>query len=211
MLPLSDPGPSVINPFVRDFFADHITVKDDTFLFSYQDNLRRSVTEYWAPSLHLVPLTAGIWLAHEGFPAQVRHLFLGHSATDIICFCQLRPEWLRIPGNVAFAALGLLATAAQVGFLKERFSGAKVHTLFDAELTGKVTDCKIALWRVGKNAAFRITDDLVQIYYHNRNFSIPTAVFSLNRFEKAVALRSNIRTHKPKGFSSYHEVFVNAH
>jgi hypothetical protein len=207
----SNPGPLLIDPFVRDFFADHITVQNETFLFSYQDNQRRSATEYWAPDLHLVPLTAGIWLVHEGFPAQVRHLFLGHSAADIICFCQLRWEWLLVPGNVAFAALGLLATAAQVHFLKERFANTKVHTLFDAELTGRVTDCKVALWWAGKNAAFRIADDLVQINYRNRKFGIPVPVFSLNRFEKAVALRSNIRTHKPKGFNTYHEFFVNTH
>jgi len=208
MLPLSDPGPSIISPFVQAFFADHANIQHDTFLFSYQHNLHCLATEYWAPALHLVPVSAGIWLVNEGFPAQARHLFLGHSAADILCFCQLRPEWLRIPGNVAFAALGLLATADQVGFLKEIFTNAKVHTLFDAGLTGRVTDCKVALWRAGKNASFRITDDLVQINYHNRKFSIPTAVFSLNRFEKTVALRSNIRTHKPKCFDSYHEFFV---
>lgn len=211
MFPPSNPGQLVIDPFVRDFFANHIAVQNETFLFSYQDHQQRSATEYWAPGLHLVPLTAGIWLVHEGFPAQVRHLFLGHSAADIICFCQLRREWLRVPGNVAFAALGLLVTAAQVVFLKERFTGAKVHTLFDAGLTGRVTDCKVALWRGAKDAAFKITDDLVQINYRNRKFSIPAAVFSLNRFEKTVALRSNIRTHKPKGFDSYHEFFVNTH
>lgn len=211
MLPLSDPGPSIISPFVQAFFADHVTVKDDTFLFSYQDNLNGLATEYWAPALHLVPVSAGIWLVNEGFPAQARHLFLSYSAADILCFCQLRPEWLHIPGNVAFAALGLMVTAAQVYFLKERFANAKVHTLFDAGLTGRVTDCKVALWRAGKDASFKITDDLVQINYHKRKFSIPTAVFSLNRFEKTVALRSHIRTHKPKGFDSYHEFFVNTH
>lgn len=211
MFPSSNPGPLVIDPFVRDFFANHITIQNETFLFSYQDNQRRSVTEHWAPTLHLVPLTAGIWLVHEGFPVQVRHLFLGHSAADIICFCQLRLEWLQRPGSVAFAALGLLATSAQVDFLKQRYTNAKVHTLFDAELTGRVTDCKVALWYSGKDASFRIADDLVQINYHNRRFSIPTAVFSLSRFEKTVAVRSNIRTHKPKGFNSYHEFFVKAH
>lgn len=211
MLPFGDPGPSVINPFVQAFFADHITVKDDTFLFSYQNNRHGLATECWAPDLHLVPVSTGIWLVNEGFPAQAGHLFLSHSAADILCFCQLRPEWLRIPGNVAFAALGLLATTAQVHFLKESFANAKVHTLFDTGLTGRVTDCKVALWRAGKNASFKITADLVQINYHNRKFIIPTDIFSLNRFEKTVALRSNIRTHKPKGFSSYHEFFVNTH
>lgn len=211
MFPLSDPGPSVINPFVRAFFADHITIKDDTYLFSFRDKLHCLATEYWTPGQHMVPVSAGIWLVNEGFPAQARHLFLSHSAADILSFCQLRPEWLRIPGNVAFAALGLLVTATQVYFLKERFANAKVHTLFDAGLTGRVTDCKVALWRAGKDASFTITDDLVQFNYHNQKFSIPTAVFSLNRFEKTVALRSNIRTHKPKGFDSYHEFFVKTH
>jgi len=167
--------------------------------------------ETWTTGQHLVPLSSAIWLAHEGFPGQVRHLFLGHSAIDILCFCQLRPEWLQRPGSVAFAALGLLATSAQVNFLKQRFTNAKVHTLFDAELTGRVTDCKVALWYSGKDASFRIADDLVQINYHNRKIIIPTVVFSLNRFEKTVALRSNIRTHKPKDFNSYHEFFVNTH
>ncbi len=210
MLPLSDPGPSVLNPFVQAFFADHITIKDNTFLFSFQDKLHGLATECWAPCQHLVPVSAGIWLVTEGLPAQARHLFLSHSAADVLCFCQLRPEWLRVSGNVAFAALGLLATAAQVHFLKERFANAKVHTLFDAGLTGRVTDCKIALWQAGKDAAFKITDDQVHINYRNRKFSIPAAVFSMSRFEKAVALRSNIRTHKPKGFNSYHEFFVKA-
>jgi hypothetical protein len=207
MLPLSDPGPSVINPFVQAFFADHVTVKDDTFLFSFQDNQHGFDTEYWTPGQHLVPVAVGTWLVNKGFPGQARHLFLSHSAADILCFCQLRPEWLQRPGSVAFAALGLLATVDQIHFLKERFAKAKVHTLFDAELTGRVTDCKVALWCNGRDASFRIADDLVQINYHNRRFSIPTAVFSLSRFEKTVAVRSDIRTHKPKGFNSYHEFF----
>jgi hypothetical protein len=209
MFPTSDPGLLAVDPCVTDFFKNHINIQDEAFLFSYQDNQHVPATEYWAPAQHLVPLSPGIWLVNEGFPAQVRHLFLSHSAADILCFCQLRPEWLRIPGNVAFAALGLLATANQAGFLKERFGNAKVHTLFDAELTGRVTDCKIALWLAGKNAAFRIADDLVQITYRGRKFVIPAAVFSLHRFEQNVSLRSNIRTHKPRGFNSYREFFVN--
>nr|WP_068891000.1 hypothetical protein [Pedobacter panaciterrae] len=211
MLPPNAPGPLAVASAVTDFFKSHITIQHGTFLFSYLDNQRIPATEYWTTGQHLVPLSAGIWLVNEGFPAQVRHLFLSHSAADILCFSQLRPEWLRVPGNVAFAALGLLATAAQVHFLKERFANAKVHTLFDVGLTGRVTDCKIALWRAGKDASFKITDDFVQISYRSRKFSIPAAVFSLNRFEKTVALRSNIRTHKPQDFNSYHEFFVNTH
>jgi hypothetical protein len=79
-----------------------------------------------APGQHLIPLSSAIWLAHEGFPAQVRHLFLGHSAAEILCFRQLGPEWQRHPGDVAFATFGLLADTAQVHLLKDHFAKTKV-------------------------------------------------------------------------------------
>ncbi|MEJ5962922.1 hypothetical protein [Pedobacter immunditicola] len=212
MFPLTDPGPLRLNPIVKDFFWKWIRIQDEVFQFPYRDHREESAREYWSPGMHLVSVTSGIWLVNEGFPAQVRHLYLSNSAADILCFCQLRPEWLRIPGNVAFAALGLLASASQVSFLTESFANAKMHTLFDAGLTGRVTDCKVALWLAGKDAAFKVEDDVVLISYRRHKFSIPAAVFSLHRFEKTVALRSNIRTHKPKGdFGSYHEFFVNTH
>ncbi|MFD2964391.1 MULTISPECIES: hypothetical protein [Olivibacter] len=212
MSPFVNTHPSGINTAVLDFFKDRIHVQDDAFLFSYENNYGKTGTEYWSPGLHKVPVSVGIWLVHEGSLAQVRHLFLSHSAADILCFCQLSPDWLTLPGNVAFAALGLLAIADQVRFLKECFGNAKVHMLFDAEITGRVTDCKAALWLSGKDATFSIFDDIVQIGYRRRKFNIPVPVFSLHRFEKTVALRSNIRTHKPKGgFSSYYQLFVNSY
>jgi len=212
MFPLTDPGPLRLNPIVKDFFSNWIRIQNEVYQFPYRNHREESAREYWSPGMHLVPVTSGIWLVNEGFPAQVRHLFLSHSAADILCFCQLRPEWLKVPGNVAFAALGLLPTTCQVGFLKESFANAKMHTLFDKGLTGRVTDCKVALWRAEKDANFTVIDDLVHINYRRSKFSISAAVFSLNRFEKAVALRSGIHTHKPKGgFSSYHEFFVNTH
>lgn len=205
-------GPSALDMGVLGFFMHRITVQDGGCLFYYRDNKKNIAVEYWSSGRHQVPVSTGTWLVHESFPAQVRHLFLSHSAADILCFCQLRPDWLAVPGNVAFAALGLLASAGQVTFLKEQFANAKIHTLFDAGLAGRVTDCKVALWLSGKDATFRIADDLVQIGYRKKKFHIPVHVFSLNRFEIAVALRIGIRTHKPKGgFSTYHELFMNAY
>lgn len=209
MFPFCDLGPARLNPAVQVFFLNWITVKDGVLLFFYQDQHGNLATEYWARVLHLVPVSSGIWLVHEGFAAQVRHLFIGGSAADILCFCHFNPDWLKDDVAVAFAAVGLLPNAAQIGFLKGRFPNAKVHTLFESGLTGKVTDCKIALWQKGKDASFRVIDDLVQVTYRNRRYKIPVAVFSLNRFETIIGIRSKIRTHKPKGCSgSYHEFFV---
>jgi len=209
MFPFCGLVPAGLNPAVQAFFLDWITVKNGVLLFFYQDKRGSLATEYWAPVLHKVPVSSGVWLVHQGFAVQVRHLFIGGSAADILCFCQFNPDWLNNDGTVAFAALGLLPSAAQIGFLKGRFPNAKVHTLFESGLTGKVTDCKIALWQKGKDASFRVIDDLVQVTYRNRRYKIPVAVFSLNRFETTIGIRSKIRTHKPKGCSgSYHEFFV---
>ena len=209
MLPLLDLGPARLNPAVQVFFLNWLTVKDGVLLFFYQDKCGNLATEYWAPVLHLVPVSSGIWLVHEGFAVQVRHLFIGGSAADILCFCHFNPDWLNDDGTVAFAALGLLPNAAQIGFLKVQFPNAKVHTLFESGITGKVTDCKVALWQKGKDASFRVSGDLIQIAYKNRRYKIPLTVFSLNRFETTVSVRSKIRTHKPKScLGSYHEFFV---
>lgn len=205
---LADLQPISINPEILAFFVNHITIQDGTILFIYQNNQRDAATEFWSDEKHLMPVPTGMWLVYEGLPAQVRHLFLSHTAIDILCFCQQRPDWVKIPDNVAFASLGLLASADQVSFLKQHFVNAKMHTLFDAELTGRVTDCKIALWRSGKEAFFRVIDDVIQINYRKRIFNIPAISFSLNRFEKAVGLRSGVRTHKPKnGYLSFREQY----
>jgi len=212
MFPLGDPGPTGLNTAVQSLFFNLVTVKNGVLLFFYQDKHGNLATEYWAPELHLVPATSGIWLFHEGFAVQVRHLFVGGSAADILCFCQFNPDWLKDDGTVAYAALGLLPNAGQIGILKARFPKAKFHTLFESGITGKVADCKIALWKQDKDASFRVSDDLIQITYKNRRYKIPRAVFSLNQFETAVSVRSKIRTHKPKGcLGSYHEFFLNKH
>ncbi len=209
MFPLCDIFPAGLNPAVQVFFLNWVTVKNGVLLFFYQDKRVNLATEYWAPPRHLVPVSSGIWLVYEGFAAQVRYLFIGGSAADILCFCQFNPDWLKGDCTVAFAALGLLPNAAQIVFLKERFHNAKIHTLFENGITGRVTDCKIALWQKGKDASFMVINDQVQITYKNRRYKIPVAVFSLNRFETAIGIRSKIRTHKPKGCpGSYHEFFV---
>ncbi|RZM25588.1 MAG: hypothetical protein EOO88_18760 [Pedobacter sp.] len=209
MFPLCDLGPATLNPAVQVFFSNGVTVKDGVVLFFYQDQQGNLATEYWGPVLHLVPVSSGIWLVHEGFAVQVRHLFISGSAADILCFCQFNPGWLKDDGTVAFAALGLLPNAAQIGFLKGRFPNAKVHTLFESGVTGRVTDCKVALWQKGKDASFRVSGDLVEITYKSRRYKISLAVLSLNRFETTASIRSKIRTHKPNGcLGSYHEFFV---
>lgn len=205
-------GPVTLSTSMIDFFQEHITIQDNAFLFLF-DNTNGYIkeTEYWSIDRHLVPTSSGTWLVSHGFPIQIRHLFLSHSAADIFCFCQYQPDWLKVCDNIAFAALGLVASKAQIIFLKDRFVNAKIHTLFDAGITGRVTDCKVALWMKGKDATFKVDSGQIAVFYNRNEITIPIEAFSLNRFEKKVALRTGIRTHKPKGsFNSYYDLFISA-
>ncbi|MFN0293557.1 hypothetical protein [Pedobacter helvus] len=201
---------TLLSNSVLSFFQKHLTIRNGDFLFSFQEGKENVQRECWSADLLLVPSSTGVWLAYDGFPVQIRHLFLSHSAADILCFCQRFPSWLKISDNVAFAALGLIASNSQISLLKHQFSNAKVHTLFDAGITGRVTDCKVALWLKGTDATFIADGELIHINHHINKFVIPVEAFSLNRFEKTVGIRSGIRTHKPKGdFNSFYDFFIN--
>ncbi len=194
---------------VLSFFRDHFTNTDSSLQFVFQNNEGGAVTEYLSKGLHLTPSTDGIWLVYKGFPSQVKHLFLSHSATDILCFCHYGTGWLNPSHSVAFAALGLIVSYGQIHFLKRLFFNAKFHLLFDDGITGRVSDCKAALWLKDKEADFVANGDDLHVFYNQNKFLIPIKLFSLNRFEKMVGIRSDIRTHKPRhGFNSYYDMFV---
>ncbi len=197
---------------VLSFFRDQFIKSDSSLQFIYQSSEGGAVTEYLSKDLHLTPSTDGIWLVYKGFPSQVRHLFLSHSATDILCFCHYNTGWLDSSDGVVFAALGLVVSSGQIHFLKRMFLNAKFHLLFDEGITGRVSDCKVAIWLNGKDATFLVNGDDLHIFYNQNKFIIPIQQFSLHRFEKVVGIRSGIRTHKPKhGFISYYDMFVDTY
>jgi len=211
MLSLASSDQPCFKPQLRDYFLKFSSFENEGWKFSYYLDNTEITSEYWGCSRSSIPSTAGIWLAVDGFPAQVRHLFLAHSASELLCFCQYYSNWLDSSTVVAFAALGLLPSYQQLNFLYAQFPNAKVHTVFGTEVTGKVMDCKVALWLGKTESTFEVRDELVKFNYRGKSFSIAECSFSLSQFEKTTALRSAIRTHKPKGgFMSYQELFMSA-
>lgn len=209
MLSLYSLEKSCFKPQLRDYFLRFSYFENGSWKFPYYLDNTEINSEYWCCSRSSIPSTAGIWLAADGFPAQVRHLFFAHSVSELICFCQCYSNWLDKPEVVAFAALGLLPSFQQLNFLRIQFPNAKVHTVFEAGIIGKVMDCKVALWLEKKDAAFEVRDEQVRFNYRDKSFNIAECLFSLNRFEKTTGLRSAIRTHKPKsGFISHQELLI---
>ncbi|MEN5196937.1 hypothetical protein [Sphingobacterium faecium] len=194
---------------VRNFFGPFLNIAGDIVIFPYVRENHEIDHEHWHNNGVHVPVSSGIWLVTDSLPASVTDLFIGHSASDILCFCHYYPSWLTPPCSVTFASLGLLPSKEQVVRLKSLFPNAKIHTVFDTGISGRVADCKVATWKFGKDVRFRLANDEVEFYYKRKSYYIPVSVFSLNHFEKVVGSRAEIRTHKPKGpFETFHQFFT---
>jgi len=195
---------------VRNFFAPHINIVEDNIRFPYKLENQVLAQEHWSENGVRIPVCKGIWLVTDGLPVSVTHLFIGHSASDLLCFCHYHSNLVNPPCLSAFASLGLLPTKDQFSWLKNLFPNAKIHTIFDSGISGRVADCKVATWQLGKNARFRLADDHGEFYYNKKKYRIPVSIFSLSRFEKISGIRSSIRTHKPKAsFETFYESFTN--
>ncbi len=194
---------------VRKFFAPYLDIVEGNILFPYTLKNQVVENERWSENSVRDPVTQGIWLAANSLPLSVTDLFIGHSARDIICFCHFYTNWIIPHCPCAFASLGLLPTKGQFTGLKTVFTNAKIHTVFDGGLSGRVADCKVASWQIGMSAMFSIVDENVEFFCKKKRYIIPIENFSLNCFEKMSGIRANIRTHKPKAhFETFYQSFA---
>ncbi len=136
-------------------------------------------------------------------PYMARQHFLFHTALDLLCFCQFYPHWTHNPGTNVFSALGLRPSAGQIQSLRDRFPNARISAVFDDDLSGRVFDCKTALWAINRDASFLLIEGEVHIKYRSSDFRTPADRFSLHRFRTLTGMRSNFRTIKPKGYVSF--------
>lgn len=195
---------------VRNFFAPYMDMVEDKILFPYTLENQVVAQEQWSENGVRIPVSKAMWLVTDSLPLSVTNLFIGHSASDILCFCHYYPNRVTSPCLVAFASLGLLPSKEQFVYLKGLFPNAKIHTVFDGGISGRVADCKVATWQLGKNAKFSLVDDHGEFYCNKKKYRIPVGMFSLNRFEKLSGIRSGIRTHKPKApFETFYQSFTN--
>lgn len=199
-----------LRPEVLQFFDPYFKITESNVLFTYMQESHVIGHEHWSEKGVRIPVCKGIWLATDSLPVTVSDLFVGHSASDILCFCHYYPNWLTSPCTSAFASFGLLPTKEQFTRLKSLFPNAKIHTVFDRGVSGRVADCKVATWQFGRNAKFTLVDDYGELHYNRKLYRIPINIFSLNRFEKLSGTRSGVRTHKPKApFETFYQFFKN--
>lgn len=136
-------------------------------------------------------------------PSVARQHFLFHTAIDALCFCHMHPELLKRPGSNVFTVIGLSPDAVQVKELAGRYPNARTVGVFDDDLCGRVLDCRVALWLLGRDTVFRLDDGEVVFAHRQNTFRIAEPSFSLYRFRTLTGLRSSYRTFKPRGAVSF--------
>ena len=194
---------------VQRFFAPYMVIEGNNIRFPYSIGDHVLGQEYWTENGVRIPTGKGIWLVVECLPVSVSDLFIGHSASELLCFCHYHTGLISGTYQSAFAALGLVPGREQFARLRSLFPNAKIHTVFDTGISGRVADCKIATWQLGKQASFTLSDDHGELYCNKRQYRIPIDIFSLSRFEKLAGIRSGIRTHKPQTpFETFYDSFI---
>lgn len=192
-----------LKPEVIKLFTPFFQYTDGRLIFHYGNE----VVESWAPEWHRVPSTSEFWLANADHANLIADLYISYSAAELLCFISQRAFILKHPEQLAFAAVGLLPSSAQVSVLKSTFPLARWHLIFDTNLVGRITDAAIATWFKGRPVSFKVNDERVMIRYSDKPFVMDSGSFSLSRFERITGLRAGMRTHKPlRGLTSFIEI-----
>jgi len=171
------------------------------------------VLDFFAPWLEKTANGSWTFVPQGGIagllqPVMVRQHLLFYSAFDVLCFCHFQPIWLQRPGSCAFSAIECHPTSGQLLEMKNQMPNARTIGVFDDDLCGKVLDCKVALWLMGRDADFDYAEGTVTIDYRNTLLRIPEPEFSLHRFRIISGFRSSFRTIKPHVHISFTTMFA---
>jgi len=171
---------------VRLFFEPYYQVDNDgSLLFAFGDEFEHAALDF-----HRVPTALTPWIAGQG-PL----VFISFSAMEALSFLSCHVH--------SFPDLSLLQFIA-IGNHWQNFPAVtgKITLLFGKDVLGCLTDIKLSTALRDKQAAmFYIGDDFFTI--DGKRFS--STGITLNVFEKALGIRSGIRTLKPRSFNTFFE------
>ncbi|WCT13316.1 hypothetical protein [Mucilaginibacter jinjuensis] len=171
---------------VRLFFEPYYQVQTDgSICFAFGDEL-----EHVALDFHRVPTSVCPWTTGEG-PL----IFISFSAMEAIAFLSCYAHSFPDLSRLQFIAVGNHWGNFPV-------SSGKITLLFGQDILGCLTDIKVSTALQNKSAT---------IWYQGKDgFDVEGHRFAemqltLNAFEKALGIRSGIRTVKPRRFNTFFE------
>jgi hypothetical protein len=140
-----------------------------------------------------------VWMANMSHaPQLVNQVFIGESAIDAMSFYQLNQHKFNFE-HAVFVSTGGNVLRNQARNILKAFPQAKINTLFDNDLSGKLYDIYLAGIKTNKELQIRKTEDAIQFELKKGIFEVPVDQLSLSRFERVTGIRSGIRPIKAHG------------
>lgn len=171
---------------VRLFFEPFYKIlADGSIAFPFGDEF-----EHAAFNFHRIPTAITPWAAGSG-----TLVFISFSAMEAVSFLSCYAHSFPDLNHLQFIAVGNNWENLP------RCSG-KVTLLFGHDILGRLTDIKVSTaLRDKKLAITSCTDGVFDIDGHR----FPEMQLTLSSFEKALGIRSGIRTVKPRNFNTFFE------
>ena len=144
-----------------------------------------------------------VWIADfVGKPERTRNVFFGENPIDLMSFYQLNKHRLDVE-NAAFVSFGGGIAKSQMQGALNYWAESKKHTAFDNDYQGKMYDIALAVHATGKNVPLpqKLSDSLL-FNVEGKSFEIPVDKISLDAFQKASGIRSNVVVHKATGVNA---------
>jgi hypothetical protein len=158
--------------------------------------------ELFGAGFHRVPTTPNLWIAGKELS---REVVITSSAMEAIAY--LSVNLYRYPDldNLSFIATGNLPNYAQLNWVRSNYPNQKFTLVFGRYLLGRLADIMVAAGLKHHRVKMTHMGQEIQISYRNILYTFGQDRLSLSAFEKAARLRTDFRTHKPKGFNTYLE------
>lgn len=164
-------------------------------VFNYGDDM-----ECFGSGFHRVPTTSHLFIAGGEVS---KELILTSSVMEAIAYLTLNAHHYSNLGHLSVIAMGNLPHRGQLARMGQGWQKRKITMVFGKDMLGRLTDIRVATGIRNKEVRFTLRNEMIDIEYNFVHYRFAPDKLSLSKFEKAAALRSGIRTAKPKQFDTY--------
>ncbi|NCD68304.1 hypothetical protein [Mucilaginibacter agri] len=184
-----------VPPDIQDFF----NVEGPSFDYGGE-------VEQFSNDFHLVPVTTGLWRVG---PGGFREVIITSSAMEAIAYLSLNAFRYQAPYALLFMAIGNLPHPSHFEAIRLAAQKRKITLVFPNDLTGRLADIVLAMGIRCKMVSVEWQNGKVLCCAGTRTFLTEPDQLSLHAFEKACAIRTQIRTRKPNQQNSFLEQLRN--
>jgi len=141
----------------------------------------------------------GLWVVDLSGKGKLnQRVFIAESAIDAMSFYQLNEAKYKLKDSVLLSSGGYI-TDRQIRNMLRFFPQARIHTLFDNDLSGHLYDIRVAAMHNNKELSLRKDDDRIHFILNQKKITLPVSEVCLTRIRKEMGIRPKVTVHKPSG------------